>query len=384
MAAYNRHLDIGIDGRVLLASPHGGISEYTSRMIRELATIAPQHTFHVFLNAAKDDGRYVPPPSVLMHRFFYPNKIFNTAQRFIGYPRLDKLAGGMDVWWAPHFLPSSISCPSVLTIHDLSFLYYPEFLDIRRRLWHAFVSPELQAQKAAKIIAVSQSTSRDIEKHWRINSEDISVVYSGIGAEFHAGYNEEEKLKVRTAYNLPESFILTLGTVEPRKNILGTLRAFEEFRKSYPEHKAHLCIAGSPGWSSASLYRRIAQSPAASDIQCIGFVKQEDKAVLYNLASAFVYPSFFEGFGFPPLEAMACGVPTIVGNSSSLPEVVGDGAILVDPWRLEEIVFALKEIFSDKELVVDLHEKGIAQAKNFSWEKTAQATLAILEQTAGI
>ncbi len=378
--------NIGIDGRVLLSQPHGGIGEYTARMIRELAALAPHHSFHVFLNAAKNnevDASLSTPANVQVHRFFYPNKFFNFSQRFLGQPKLDAMLGDMDVWWSPHFLPSAVSCPKVLTVHDLSFFYYPEFFDMRRRMWHSFISPKRQAQGASKIIAVSESTARDIEGHWGIPQNDIAVVRSGVGVEFHAGYNEDEKKKVRKVYALPENFILTLGTMEPRKNILGTLRAFEEFRSKFPEYNnVHLVIAGSSGWSSRELYRRVARSPFHNDIHCIGFVKQEDKAPLYSMASAFVYPSFFEGFGFPPLEAMACGVPTIVSNTSSLPEVVGDAAILIDPWRLEEIVFALKEIFTDKELVAHLRKQGIVQAKKFSWEEAARKTLAVLEGAA--
>jgi len=177
---------------------------------------------------------------------------------------------------------------------------------------------------------------------------------------------------------LPEKFILYFGTLEPRKNLVGLIKAYEILRQKYKIDDYKLVIAGSPGWLDKKIFFAAKKSPYSSDIKFTGFVAAEDKVYLYNLATLFVYPSFFEGFGFPPLEAMACGVPVICSNTSSFPEIASQASLLADPYNFSEIAWAMNEILSDHNLVQDLISKGIKSVKKFSWDRCARETLDFL------
>ncbi|MCK5332349.1 glycosyltransferase family 4 protein, partial [Candidatus Parcubacteria bacterium] len=185
-------------------------------------------------------------------------------------------------------------------------------------------------------------------------------------------------------YNLPKKFILYLGTIEPRKNITGIIRAFEKlkvghFKMSSTVKDCKLVIAGSKGWLCQDVFNLAMNSVVADDIFFTGFVDDEDKAILYKLAEIFVYPSFYEGFGFPPLEAMQNKTPVITSNVSSLPEAVGGAAIMVDPYNINELERAIENLLSDENLKNNITQKGIEQTKKFSWSRCAEETLAILK-----
>lgn len=224
------------------------------------------------------------------------------------------------------------------------------------------------ARRTNKIIAVSESTKNDLINLYQIKPEKIKVIYSGIGKQF-------QPAKVKNQYGLPEKFILYFGTIEPRKNLIGLIKAFQMIKKKNPDLK--LVLAGSKGWLYEDIFKT---AKGDKDIIFTGFIKEEDKPALYNLASVFVYPSFFEGFGFPPLEAMACGTPTIVSNNSSLPEVVGEAALMVDSYNLDELAWLMNEVLNDLKLREELKQRGLAQAKRFSWERTARETMKVLTE----
>ncbi|MCK4525681.1 MAG: glycosyltransferase family 4 protein, partial [Candidatus Andersenbacteria bacterium] len=177
-------------------------------------------------------------------------------------------------------------------------------------------------------------------------------------------------LEIRKKYNLPKKYILYLGTLEPRKNIIGLIKAFEILNTKYK-----LVIAGSKGWLYEDIFKIVKNSPAKDNIIFTGFIDDKDKAALYGLADLFVYPSFYEGFGFPPLEAMAAGTPVITSNFSSLPEAVGDAAITVNPYNIDELTKAIEMVLFDEKLRDILIERGYKKVKNFSWEKCAKETL---------
>jgi glycosyltransferase involved in cell wall biosynthesis len=182
-------------------------------------------------------------------------------------------------------------------------------------------------------------------------------------------------------YHLPKNFILYFGTIEPRKNISGLIRAFELLKEKNKDFKkVYLVIAGGKGWLFKNIFAMAARSKFAKHIIFTGFVSPEDKVYLYNLADLFVYPSFFEGFGFPPLEAMACGVPTITSNTSSLPEIAQDAALMVNPYDTDELAWAMEQVLSDVALRKELARRSLAQAKLFSWDKCARETLNFLTQ----
>jgi glycosyltransferase involved in cell wall biosynthesis len=181
---------------------------------------------------------------------------------------------------------------------------------------------------------------------------------------------------IREKYNLPHKFILYLGNIEPRKNLGGLIRAYNHLRREQPDLSEYkLVIAGATGWKIGDTFVELNNSPYKDDVIFLGYVDKNDKAALYNLATVFVYPSFYEGFGFPPLEAMACGLPVVTSNISSLPEIVGGAALTIDPYNVQALSQAMIQVLDNEGLRDELSIKGLERAKNFSWQKTAQQYL---------
>lgn len=377
---------IGIDLRVLAKGTRTGIEEYLLNLLSRVLSLDKNVQFKLFYNAFSQvelDYDWLKLPNVELKKFHFPNRfVFDPAAKFLRLPKIDKLLGGCDVFFAPHFLlsPVSRSCKKIITFHDLSFEYFPEFFSWRKRFWHWSLAPRRRALSADKIIAVSQSTKDDLVDLYGVAEEKIRVIYSGVGEEFRQ-LPKQECQDVAQKYGLPDSFILYFGTLEPRKNVVGLIKAYEIFRANPAAAglAPTLILAGSKGWLCEEIFGVAKQSPYGSDIKFIGFVEPADKPRLFNLASIFVYPSFFEGFGFPPLEAMACGVATITSHTSSFPEVVGDNALMVDPYNYEEIAWAIKEVWQDDNLKNELIVSGLERVKNFSWDKCARETLSLIK-----
>ncbi|MFH1232239.1 MAG: glycosyltransferase family 1 protein, partial [Patescibacteria group bacterium] len=292
---------------------------------------------------------------------------------------------------------------SLITVHDLSFLRNPEFFSLRKNFWHNMINVSKLLKKFKQIIAISENTKRDIIELCGISPDKIKVIYSGVGEEYKQITNlnlielkdtecsighsvskaiEAKRLnEVKQKYNLPDNFILYLGTIEPRKNIEGIIKAYNQLRIDNSElEDVKLIIVGGKGWKSKNIYKEWDLSEYKDDIKFLDYISSENKVYLYNLASVFLYPSFYEGFGFPPLEAMACGTPVIASYSSSLPEVIGDAGLLVDPYNITEIANALKQILLNKDLSDKLIKKGLEQAKQFSWIKTAREYLEVFSR----
>lgn len=377
---------IGIDIRFLAKGTRSGIEEYTINLLSRLLSLDKNIKFKLFYNAFNQielDYDWLNLPNVELKKFRWPNRfIFDPAAKFLKLPKIDKMLGGCDVFFAPHFLlsPVSSTCRKIVVFHDLSFEYFPDFFSWRKRFWHSSLAPRQRALEADKIIAVSESTKDDLVNLYTLPVEKIKVIYSGIenGLE-KKELTGEQKLLIRKKYNLPEEFILYFGTLEPRKNLVGLIQAYEIFRRQTASDKKYsLVLAGNSGWLCSDIFAEAKKSDFAKDIIFTGFIDPADKVYLYNLASLFVYPSFFEGFGFPPLEAMSCGVPVICSHTSSFPEVAGEAALMIDPYNFDEIAWAIKEVLSDKELKQDLIENGFARVKNFFWDKCAKETLELL------
>ena len=376
-------MKIGIDIRALEGAQYGGVSEYIKNLLPSLFETGSRHTFHLLANAYRrtlDYGTLFDYPHVSVHRFHYPNKFFTFACRYLNRPLCDKLVGGVDVFFSPHFLPAPLSaeCRRVTTFHDIAFEYFPEFFDVKRRLWHAYISPRHQAQRPGSIIAVSRSTRDDLVDSYALPLDKIQVVYSGLNKDILnqniSGWN-----RVKRIYKLPDRYILSLSTVEPRKNLIGLIRAFNVLAATNKSRGLALVIAGSYGWSYRSTLKEAGNSKYRDRIIFTGSIKDFDKAHIYQHAEIFIYPSRYEGFGFPPLEAMYCGVPTLVSGFTSLPEVVDDGALLIDPYRPVEMAQVMGEVLTDKRFSDYLSERGKKRAQQFSWRRTAQETLRVLE-----
>lgn len=351
-----------IDGRPLQERRPAGVSIYATEMTRELVA-SGAHRYSVFGNASSGIPFQVPGADVRFSR--YPNKLLNAAFVATGRPRMERLAGDADALWLPNLNFAPTSLPTVVTVHDLSFMRYPRFFGPRQRLWHAAVRPRELLARAAAIVAVSRHSKSDIMDAFGIAGERIHVISPGISPAFSPSAADDAP-RVRQAYGLPERYVLSLATLEPRKNFPGLIAGFSRL-----DTDAALVIAGASGWLYRDIFRAAASSPAADRIRFVGYVHEKDKPGLYAGAAAFVYPSFYEGFGMPAAEAMACGTPVVASNSSSLAEVVGDAGILVNPSNATEIAEGIDAALTMPRMFFS--SGGIARAKKFSWPEAAEA-----------
>lgn len=370
---------IGIDIRTLMDAQYSGVPEYTYNLVTEILKLDKKNEYRLFYNSARDISGRMPKfeaPNVKVVKRRYPNKILNYLLfKVFNRPKIDKLLG-VDLFLMPHinFVALSGGAKSILIIHDLSFLRYPQFFSARKNFWHKMIAAPKLVKKFDKIITISESTKNDIVELCGVSPEKVRVIYSGIGKEFKKIENKEgdEMLSIKKKYDLPDKFILFLGTIEPRKNIAGLIRAYDELRIVNRElEDCKLVIAGGAGWKSDDIFKTWENSPYKDDIKFLGYVEREEKVYLYNLASLFVYPSFYEGFGFPPLEAMACGTPVIASFSSSLPEILGAAALLVDPHDYKDMARAIEQMLKSDKLRNDFIKRGLKRAEEFSWGKTA-------------
>ena len=374
-------MKIGIDIRTLMDKHYSGVSEYTYNLIREIFRHDKKNDYKLFYNSGRDIGKAIPEfnyPNVEVINLRYPNKIFNyIMQKSLHYPKIDRLLG-VDLFFMPHinFISLSAYCQKLITVHDLSFLRYKEFFSFRKNIWHKFVNVKSLLNKFDAIIAISENTKRDIIELAGVDESKIKVIYSGISGEFKPLDQADKKLKrVKKKYNLPDKFILYLGTVEPRKNVSGIIKAFSRIKDSLQNEGEYgqikLIIAGARGWKSKNIFKDAGDSKYKEDIIFLGYVSRDDKIGLYNLAALFIYVSFYEGFGFPPLEAMACGCPTIAGGASSLYEIAQNGALTVNPHNITEITSAALELLKNKKLKNLLISRGAAVSHKFNWENSA-------------
>jgi len=386
-------MKIVIDARCLMEGRRTGVEEYTLGLLESLFELDKKNQYILFLNSWKkpnfDSGFFARFENVRIKRLKIPNKLLNLFFWYLAWPKIDLLCGGADIVFMPNITFGAVSWKAklVLVVHDLSFERHSEYFSRKRRWWHTFVNARQACKKADKIIAVSRSTEKDLINLYGIRKEKIEMVHSAVGKDFRiVNRNDAQLVRVKEKYALPYRFILSLGTIEPRKNIAGTVRAYNALQ-AYAEKnkredllKYELIIAGESGWNARDIFFEIRHSPFRKKIRVLRSIPSGDKPYLYNLASLFVYPSFFEGFGFPPLEAMNCGVPVITSNNSSLPEITADAAILIDPDKPDELYQAMREILSDQKLRDGLIEKGLKRSKEFDWLTAGKKTLRVFDE----
>lgn len=277
---------------------------------------------------------------------------------------------------APPFCP----CPAVVSIHDLSFEHLPETFNRRSRT-QLRLTVRHSARRAAKILTLSEHTRRDIIDTYGISPDRITAIPLAAPAHFGPVVNEKELQRVRHNYGIDGNYVLSVGSIQPRKNLVRLIKAYASLRGSQGGNKLpKLVLVGKRAWLFDETLRALEETGSNDSVVMTGYVPETDLPALYSGALCFIYPSFFEGFGLPPLEAMKCGAPVIVGNATSLPEVVGDAALKVDPFDVSAIAWAMDQLIKDAELRQELSAKGLARARLFDWKETARKTLAVYEQ----
>lgn len=397
-------MKIGIDIRVLLDRQYSGVANFAFELIKNFFKIDRHNIYYFFYNSFKKNiempfffqdknGQYlenkstdfsslnnslVSEISFKVIKTSYPNKFFNYfLQKFFSWPKLDKVVGGTDIFYSPHINFSSFSSDtkSVITIHDLSFLRHKEFFSYRKNFWHKSLGLSKKIQKFDKVIAVSENTKNDLIELLNIPEEKIKVIYSGLPEDILENKTEYAADYLDTRFRINKKFILYLGTIEPRKNISGLIDAYNKLRDDGED--ILLILAGAWGWRTKQIRRDWEDSKYKDDIRFIGYVENELKPLLYKKAEIFVYPSFYEGFGFPPLEAMYFGLPVVSSNVSSLPEVLEDCALLINPHKSEELCEAMKLSLHDQVLRERLISSGKLRAEKFNWKETARQYLEV-------
>jgi glycosyltransferase involved in cell wall biosynthesis len=339
------------------------VSRFTEQMLRALQSRDVDASYSVFLNDTARGGftdssnmrfRYTRLPAAKpVVRILWEQTILPT------------LAAGLDVVHCPvNVLPVCLPCPAVLTIHDLTFLRFPDRFRTERQRYLAVLT-RLSAKRAQRITTDSANTRNDVAELFDVPAERIEVVYPGLDEAFHP-VPEAELADFRQRKDLPEEFILYVGTLEPRKNVSSLIRAYAQLDPDCP-----LLIAGGRGWMYEDMFREVERLGLEERVIFTGYVPPDELTLWYAAATVFVYPSLYEGFGLPALEAMACGTPVIVSNASSLPEVVRDAGIQVDPYRTDELAEALAEVLRSKAKHEQMRAAGLEQAASFTWEKAA-------------
>ena len=290
------------------------------------------------------------------------------------------LRDAVDLLHVTYNAPPVSPCPTVVTIHDISFEHYPQFFSPRDRLILKTLVP-LSARRAARIITVSQHAKREIVARYGIPAEKIAVTYEAAGEQFRPITDVATLQSVRTKYGIGKGpFVLALGNLQPRKNIGRLVEAFARLERTSTDVKPKLVIAGKAQWRESEVYRAVRQAGIEESVVFPGYVDDADLPALYGAATAFVYPSLYEGFGLPPLEAMACGTPVICSDAASLPEVVSDAALMVDPSSVPALAEALVQVLTTTGLRDDLVARGLRRAQEFSWDRCAAETLAVYRE----
>lgn len=364
-------LRVGIDIHSI-GSKKGGNETYYRELVRGLETVPSHHDFILYytnsasLPACCQSGRFTrqlvrPSPRALRIPFGFPWRM-----------RKDKL----DVFHAQYIVPPFPSCKTVVSIFDLAHERYPDF-------FHPLEGCALRtlvrwsAKRADRIVTVSNFSARDLIEIYGVKPENVTVVYLAASDEFRPMDYESCLEYVGKRYGLTSPYILYAGRLQARKNLVRLVEAYSRLRRKGVEEK--LVLVGKQDWQADTILECVRKNKLESDVMFLGYVPGEDLPYLYNAAKLFVFPSIFEGFGLPVVESMACGTPTITSQGSSLQEIVGDAALLVDPLSVDSIADAMEKVLQDAALRKSLGEKGLIRSREFSYRAAAEKTLAVYE-----
>lgn len=373
-----------IDASSLL-SPITGIGRYTYETSKRLQNLTVDK-YEIFFNYGFCSKELYVPSSKQTNTQLKAKKLQSFIKKFsllkkIGrkfYAFIAKFNMNMyDFYWQPNFIPTkNVKAKKIVcTLHDFSFKLQPHWHP-KERLEY-FNKNFYLIQRATHIITGSKFTKKEIIDYMQISEDKISVIYHGVDHELYKTYPLKETQKTKDEFLLPKKFLLFVGSIEPRKNLITLLKAYNLLSQEQ-KSELPLILVGFKGWKNKDIMKEIEKNKEY--IRYLGFVTDTELAHIYNLATIFIYPSLYEGFGLPPLEAMACGAPVIVSNVASLPEVCGDAALYINPTDLQDIKDKILTLLNDETLRETLSQKGKAQAALFSWDKSAQEHLKVFQK----
>jgi glycosyltransferase involved in cell wall biosynthesis len=364
----------GIDASRAAYAQRTGTENYSLFLIRALLEQDQQNSYRLYFSQPPGEGLFAPRPSLQM--------------RVIPFPRLwthlrlswEMLTAPPDVLFVPaHVLSLWHPRRCLVTVHDLGYLHYPEAHTTWAQRYLQW-STAFNVRVAAQVIADSEATKRDLIQYCQAQPERIHVIYPGYDPTLRPAHDKARLDSVCGRYGIHTPYFVHVGTLQPRKNLVRLLEAFVAVVQEGQD--VHLVLAGKKGWLYEPLFARVRDLRLEDRVHFTDYLPQDDLPVLLTGARAFVLPSLYEGFGFPILEAMACGTPVICSNVSSLPEVAGDAAMLVNPLDTGQLASAMHRLLHDDALAKDLAARGLTQASLFSWERCAQQVLALLCQVA--
>jgi len=354
------------------ARQRAGIGRYTRSLIHALAQQDHTNSYTLYVPS---DARYLGDASTFPNNFHITRAPLNERAMVTLWQRaripfpIEIFTGGADVFYSPDFvLPPTRAKRKILTVHDLSFKRVPETA-VPNLKWYLEGAVPRAVQRADLILADSDATRQDLIELFHPPLERVRTLYSGYDPLFRRVTDANELTRVREKYKLQRPFILNVGTIEPRKNLTRLIQAFAQLPA---RGELELVIAGGRGWMYDEIYAAPQKFGVGGAVRFLGFTPDADLPALYSFAELFVYPSLYEGFGLPVLEAMACGAAVVTSNNSSLPEVAGDAALLVDAQDTDALVSAMRCLLEDTDLRKRLQEKACERAKLFSWEKSAR------------
>jgi len=360
---------VGIDASRAVTTRPTGTETYSRCLIREMLRLSPPYVFRLYT------------------RFRPPEATFPGAEtRVIPFPRMwthlrlswEMLRVPPDVLFVPaHVLPLIRPRLSLVTVHDLGFLRFPQAHPVCQRLY-LLLSTRWNVRVASHVIADSVATKQDITRYYRVDPDKVSVVYPGVDETLSPVQNQASIDQVKRRYGINGRYLLYLGTLQPRKNLSRLVKAFAEILPDV-DQDMKLVLAGKPGWLTGDLFEQIDRLELEQRVVLPGYIANQDKAAILSGAQAFVFPSLYEGFGLPVLEAQACGCPVITSTTSSLTEVAGSSALLVDPSSREALASAMRRLVVDPELRVQLAKAGYENVRRFSWVSAARQVLGIID-----
>ncbi|MEK7616513.1 MAG: glycosyltransferase family 1 protein [Patescibacteria group bacterium] len=378
---------IGFDASRVFVGKRTGTENYSYQLLKSLSKIDKKNSYKVYIRFINDPigelMKILPKNSEIVEIKW--NRLWTQ-----GGLAIQTFIDSLDVLFIPsHTLPiiRKPGLKTVMTVHDLGVEYLPYYHQLKQQLYLKYIT-RYQLQTATKLIAVSNATKEDLLKKASIHPQKVSVVYEGFDNNLFRPVKSDILVTSLRQYKLiPGEYFLSVGTVQPRKNLERLIKAFYHSQKkiasgfSNPRNDIHLVIAGSKGWLADEIYRLPKELGIEDKVKFLGYVPDKDLPALYSGAIALTFPSLFEGFGLPILEAQACGCPVVTSNISSMPEVAGKGAIYVNPYSVDDIVKGMGkcQISNVKSQIV---KAGFENVKRFSWEKTAKETLKILEEAA--
>ncbi len=368
----------------------GGVGTYAANLLKYLLKIDKNNEYNAysfFYNCFPSNWKHKKVidefrkyGKVNFSQINLPTSILYRKWSNASIEKREKLLGGVDIIHSTAYvIPELFNARLVVTIHDLSFLIFPEYHTkenydlVLSNLIYLNSRPDM-------VICDSWQTKKDVIKYFHVPEEKIIVIYLGVGDSFREEIDSDFRKRVLEKYGLTGKYLLCVASIEPRKNFLRIINAFSEFIKKEGYKRYSLVCVGGRGWKNTEIYSQVKKKNLENKIKFLGFIEESELAAVYNQAEIFLYPSLYEGFGLPVLEAMACAVPVITSNVSSLPEVASDAAILVNPYSEKQIYEAIIHLADNENKRKQLINMGLENIKKFSWENTAKQTLNIYQQ----